>query len=37
MADYHEISVRRWDAWHRHMALVMIAMLFVVKERLTAY
>ncbi len=24
----------RWDAWHRHMALVMIAMLFVVKERL---
>ncbi|WP_419638770.1 IS701 family transposase, partial [Thiolapillus sp.] len=31
MADY---QVRRWDAWHRHMALVMIAMLFVVKERL---
>ena len=26
--------MRRWDAWHRHMALVMIAMLFVVKERL---
>ena len=31
MADY---QVRRWDAWHRHMALVMIAMLFLVKERL---
>ena len=31
MADY---QVRRWDAWHRHMALVMIAMVFVVKERL---
>jgi len=31
MADY---QVRRWDAWHRHMAWVMIAMLFLVKERL---
>jgi len=31
MADY---QVRRWDAWHRHMALVMIAMLFLLKERL---
>ena len=25
MADY---QVRRWDAWHRTMALVMVAMLF---------
>ena len=31
MADY---QVRRWDAWHRHMALVMVAMLFLLKERL---
>ncbi|WP_223212111.1 IS701 family transposase [Thiolapillus brandeum] len=31
MADY---QVRRWDAWHRHMALVRIAMLFLLKERL---
>jgi SRSO17 transposase len=31
MADY---QVRRWDAWHHHMAMVMIAMLFMFKERL---
>ncbi len=31
MADY---QVRRWDAWHHHMALVMVAMLFLLKEHL---
>ena len=31
MADY---QVRRWDAWHHHMAMVMIAMLFMLNERL---
>lgn len=31
MADY---QVRRWDAWHHHMALVMIAMYFMLTERL---
>ena len=30
MANY---QVRRWDAWHHHMALVMLAMLFVLRER----
>jgi hypothetical protein len=31
MADY---QVRRWDAWHRHMALVMLAALFLVKQKM---
>ena len=31
MADY---QVRRWSAWHHHMAMVMIAMLFMLEERL---
>lgn len=30
MADY---QARGWIAWHHHMALVMLAMLFVVRER----
>jgi SRSO17 transposase len=32
MADY---QVRRWDAWHHHMALVMLATLFLVKQKAT--
>ena len=28
MADYR---VRRWDAWHHHMALVMLGTLFLIK------
>lgn len=32
MADY---QVRRWDAWHHHMALVMLAALFLVKQKRT--
>jgi multicomponent K+:H+ antiporter subunit D len=32
MADY---QVRRWDAWHHHMALVMLATLFLVKQKIT--
>ncbi len=32
MADY---QVRRWDAWHHHMALVMLAALFLVKQKVT--
>lgn len=28
MADY---QVRRWDAWHRHMELVKLGTLFLVK------
>jgi SRSO17 transposase len=31
MADY---QVRKWSAWHHHMALVMMAMLFMVSERI---
>jgi len=31
MADY---QVRKWNAWHHHMALVMMAMLFMLNERL---
>ncbi|HRD89808.1 MAG TPA: hypothetical protein PL117_01740 [Accumulibacter sp.] len=31
MGDY---QVRRWQAWHHHMALVMIATMFLAKERL---
>ena len=31
MADY---QVRRWQAWHHHMALVMIATMFLAKERI---
>lgn len=30
MADY---QVRKWRAWHHHMALVMMAMLFMLTER----
>lgn len=31
MADY---QVRKWSAWHHHMALVMMAMLFMLTERM---
>ena len=31
MADY---QVRKWNAWHHHMALVMMAMLFMLHERI---
>lgn len=31
MADY---QVRKWSAWHHHMALVMMAMLFMLDERI---
>ncbi|WP_295455052.1 hypothetical protein [uncultured Thiodictyon sp.] len=31
LADYH---VRRWDAWHHHMALVMLATLFLAKQKI---
>ena len=31
MADY---QVRKWKAWHHHMALVMMAMLFMLTERI---
>jgi hypothetical protein len=30
MADY---EVRGWRAWHHHMAMVCLALLFTVKER----
>ena len=30
MADY---QVRKWSAWHHHMSLVMMAMLFMLNER----
>lgn len=30
MADY---QVRGWHAWHHHMALVMVALMFLAKER----
>lgn len=32
MSDY---QVRKWDAWHHHMALVMLSLSFIVKERMT--
>lgn len=31
MADY---QVRKWSAWHHHMALVMMAMVFMLSERM---
>jgi SRSO17 transposase len=31
MADY---QVRKWSAWHHHMAIVMMAMLFMLSERM---
>ena len=31
MADY---QVRKWSGWHHHMALVMMAMLFMLTERI---
>ena len=31
MADY---QVRSWQVWHHHMALVMVALMFLAKERL---
>ena len=31
MADY---QVRRWSGWHHHIAIVMIAMLFMAEERI---
>lgn len=31
LADY---QVRRWDAWHNHMALVMLGTLFLVKQKM---
>jgi SRSO17 transposase len=31
MADY---QVRKWQAWHHHMALVMMAMLFMLSDRI---
>ena len=31
MADY---QARGWQAWHHHMALVMVALMFLAKERL---
>ncbi len=31
MADY---QVRKWSAWHHHMALVMMAMLFMLTEKI---
>lgn len=31
MADY---QVRKWSAWHHHMAIVMMAMLFMLSERI---
>jgi SRSO17 transposase len=33
MADY---QVRKWQAWHHHMALVSMAMLFMLEERIRA-
>jgi SRSO17 transposase len=33
MSDY---QVRKWHAWHHHMALVMLALSFMVKERILA-
>ena len=33
MADY---QVRKWRAWHHHMALVFMAMLFMLEERIRA-
>jgi len=32
MADY---QVRKWSGWHHHMALVMMAMVFMLNERLS--
>ncbi len=34
MADY---QVRKWSAWHHHMTLVMMAMLFMVNEKILSH
>jgi SRSO17 transposase len=34
MTDY---QMRRWDAWHHHMALVMLATLFLVKQKMLGH
>jgi len=31
MSDY---QVRKWSGWHHHMALVILALSFIVKERI---
>ncbi len=31
MSDY---QVRKWNGWHHHMALVILALSFIVRERL---
>jgi hypothetical protein len=31
MADY---QVRKWSAWHHHMALVLMAMVFMLSEKI---
>lgn len=31
MSDY---QIRKWNGWHHHMALVMLALSFIVKERI---
>jgi len=31
LADY---QARKWSSWHHHMALVMMAMLFMLEERI---
>jgi hypothetical protein len=32
MADY---QVRRWDAWHNPMALILLGTLFLVKQKIS--
>jgi len=34
LAGMDDYQVRNWDAWHHHMALVLLAMLWITKEQL---
>ncbi|NOT11224.1 MAG: hypothetical protein HOP23_05230 [Methylococcaceae bacterium] len=33
-AAWLDYQVRRWDAWHHHVALVMLGTLFLIKQKI---
>ncbi|MCQ1539576.1 hypothetical protein FTO68_11380 [Methanocalculus taiwanensis] len=36
LAGMNEYQVRNWNAWHHHMALVLLAMLWITQELIQA-
>jgi hypothetical protein len=36
LAGMNEYQVRNWNAWHHHMALVLLAMLWITQELMQA-